>query len=216
MFVPSHFAEDDPAVLHALIRAHPLGTWVTIDGGGLVANHVPFLLDAARGPHGTLIAHVARANPVWRSFSTTVRSLVVFQGVDTYVTPSWYPSKRAHGKVVPTWNYAVVHAQGIPQAIDDRDWLRRHLDILVATHEAAQPIPWKIADAPSDFVDGLLRVIVGIEIPVESLSGKWKVSQNRPEPDKRGVVEGLAARGDGTAAAMAELVRRYIVADADG
>jgi len=216
MYIPSPFAENDPAVLHALIRAHPLGTWVTTNGEELVANHVPFLIDAKRGPHGTLIAHVARANPVWRTFSTTVRSLVVFQGVNTYITPSWYPSKRAHGKAVPTWNYAVVHAQGTPRAIEDRGWLRHHLDALVATHEATQPMPWKIADAPADFVDGLLRVIVGIEIPLDSLSGKWKVSQNRPEPDKRGVVDGLAARGEATAAAMAELVRQHIVADAGG
>ena len=216
MYVPQHFAETDNAVLHALIRAHPLGTWVTAGDDGLVANHIPFLIDPARGERGTLIAHVARANPIWRTFSATVRSLVVFQGVDTYITPSWYPSKQAHGKAVPTWNYAVVHAQGMPRAIEDRDWLRAHLERLVATHEATQPVPWKIADAPADYVDGLLRIIVGIEIPLDTLTGKWKVSQNRPEADRRGVVEGLAARGDATSAAMADLVRRHLATDADG
>jgi len=216
MHVPSHFAESDPEVLRALIRAHPLGTWVTQDGDTLVANHIPFLLDADRGPHGTLVGHVARANPVWRTFSTRVRSLVVFQGVDTYVTPSFYPSKRAHGKVVPTWNYAVVHAQGMPRAIEDRDWLLQLLERLVTTHEATEALPWKIADAPADYVDGLLRVIVGIEIPVDALTGKWKVSQNRPDADRRGVADGLAARGGAAAVEMAALVRRHIVADGDG
>jgi len=216
MHVPSHFAENDPEVLRALVRAHPLGTWVTQDGDALFANHIPFLLDADRGPHGTLVGHVARANPVWRTFSTRVRSLVVFQGADAYVTPSFYPSKRAHGKVVPTWNYAVVHAQGMPRAIEDRDWLLRLLERLVTTHEATEARPWKIADAPADYVDGLLRVIVGIEIPVDTLTGKWKVSQNRPEADRRGVAEGLAARGDAAAVEMAELVRRHIVAGGDG
>ena len=216
MYIPAAHAETDVAVLHALIRAHPLGTWVTLDGDGLVANHVPFLIDPQRGPNGTLIAHVARANPVWHAFSTSVPSLVVFQGADAYISPSWYASKRAHGKVVPTWNYAVVHAQGMPRAIEDHDWLRRLLHSLVTKHESTQQVPWKIADAPADFVDGLLRVIVGIEIPIDTISGKWKVSQNRPEADRRGVADALAARDDDTSAAMAELVRRSIVADADG
>lgn len=216
MYVPPLHAETDVAVLHALIRAHPLGTWVTTGEDGLFANHVPFLLDPARGERGTLIAHVARANPVWRTFSTTVPSLVVFQGAETYISPSWYPSKRAHGKVVPTWNYVVVHAHGVPRAIEDRAWLRTHLDALVSVHESRQAMPWKIADAPPDFIDGLLRVIVGIEIPISALVGKWKVSQNRPEPDKLGVIAGLAARDDAASAAMAELVRAHIVSGAEG
>jgi len=216
MYVPQHFAETDSAVLHALIRAHPLGTWVTAGEDGLVANHVPFLFDPSRGERGTLIAHVARANPIWRTFSTSVPSLVVFQGAETYITPSWYPSKHAHGKAVPTWNYIVVHAHGVPRAMDDRVWLRSHLEMLVSVHEAPQAVPWKIADAPPDFIDGLLRVIVGIEIPVAQLVGKWKVSQNRPEPDKLGVVAGLTARGDAPSAAMADLVMQHIVSSADG
>ncbi|HEY5863679.1 MAG TPA: FMN-binding negative transcriptional regulator [Casimicrobiaceae bacterium] len=216
MYVPQHFAETDNAVLHALIRAHPLGTWVTAGDDGLVANHIPFLIDPARGERGTLIAHVARANPIWRTFSTAVPSLVVFQGAQAYITPSWYPSKQAHGKAVPTWNYVVVHAHGMPRAIEDRAWLRKHLDALVSVHEAPMTVPWKIADAPADFIDGLLRVIVGIEIPIATLTGKWKVSQNRPEPDKVGVVAGLGARGDASSTAMAELVRQHMPSSAEG
>ena len=216
MYVPQHFAETDIAVLHALIGAHPLGTWVSATDAGLVANHVPFLLDASRGEHGTLVAHVARANPIWRTFSTSLPSLVVFQGAQAYVSPSWYPSKRAHGKAVPTWNYVVVHAQGVPRAIEERAWLRTHLQMLVSVHEAPQAVPWKIADAPDDFIDGLLRVIVGIEIPIATLVGKWKVSQNRPDADKLGVAEGLSARGDPPSAAMADLVRRHIPPSAEG
>ncbi|MEP6679220.1 MAG: FMN-binding negative transcriptional regulator [Betaproteobacteria bacterium] len=209
MYVPQHFAETDRAVLNALIRAHPLGTWVTTTDDGLLANHVPFLLDDTRGAQGTLFAHVARANPVWRTMSATVPSLVVFQGAESYISPSWYPSKLAHGKVVPTWNYVTVHAHGVPRAIEDSNWLRAHLEVLVATHESPQAAPWKIADAPADFIEGLLRAIVGIEIPVASLVGKWKISQNRPEADRLGVIAGLVARHDAPATAMADLVRRH-------
>jgi transcriptional regulator len=208
MYLPKHFEESDPQVLHALIRAHPLGTWVTMHAGELLANHVPFLLDPARGEHGTLVGHVARANPVWQSFSATVPSLVVFQGVESYVTPSWYPSKHQHGKAVPTWNYAVVHARGIPRAIEDKAWLLDLVTRLTDTHEAAMALPWKVTDAPPDFVDRQLEAIVGIEIPITRLTGKWKVSQNRPAADRLGVVAGLLGRGDAAAEAMAALVKR--------
>ena len=211
MYVPQHHEESDPSVLHALIQAHPLGTWVTPGEDGLIADHVPFLLDAARGAHGTLVAHVARANPVWRSFSASVESLVVFQGAQAYITPSWYPSKHAHGKAVPTWNYAVVHAHGLPRAIDDRDWLLRHVTRLSAVHEAGQALPWQVSDAPPDFTERLLQSIVGIEIPIARLVGKWKVSQNRPEPDKLGVVAGLLARDDAQSRAMADLVGQHVL-----
>jgi len=208
MYLPKHFEESDPQVLHALIRAHPLGTWVTVHEGGLLANHLPFLLDAARGEHGTLVGHVARANPVWRSFSESVPSLVVFQGVDSYVTPSWYPGKREHGKVVPTWNYAVVHAHGLPRAIDDKAWLLDLVTRLTDAQEAGMAAPWKVSDAPADFVDRQLEAIVGIEIPIARLAGKWKVSQNRLPADRLGVVAGLVARGDATGDEMAALVKR--------
>lgn len=206
MYVPKHFEESDRRVLQALIRSHPLGTWVTQSDGELLANHIPFHFDASRGEHGTLVGHVARANPVWQSFSSTVNSVIVFQGPESYITPSWYPSKQAHGKAVPTWNYAVVHAHGMPRAIEDPTWLLQHVSQLTAVHESDQALPWKVLDAPQEFIDRLLQAIVGIEIPITRLVGKWKVSQNRPEPDRLGVVAGLSAREDAASKEMASLV----------
>ena len=210
MHVPKLHEETDIAVLHTLVRSHPLGAWVTHGDEELLANHIPFLLDSSRGEHGTLVGHVARANPVWHSFSTTVASVVIFQGTETYITPSWYPSKHAHGKAVPTWNYAVVHAYGVPRAIEDRDWLFQHVTQLTDTHEREQALPWKVSDAPQDFTEHLMNAIVGIEIPITKLIGKWKVSQNRPEPDKLGVVTGLLTRGDEQSKEMAALVNKYV------
>jgi transcriptional regulator len=214
MYVPKHHEETDLGVLHALIRAQPLATWVTQGDGELLANHIPFLLDPGRGEHGTLIAHVARANRAWQSFSTSVESLVVFQGPQTYITPSWYPSKHAHGKAVPTWNYAVVHAHGMPRAIEDADWLLAHVSALTDLHEGEQALPWKVTDAPKDFIERLLQSIVGIEIPISRLVGKWKVSQNRPAADRLGVVAGLLSREDAQAREMATLVQRHAGSDA--
>jgi transcriptional regulator len=208
MYVPKHFEETDVAVLHALIAAHPLGAWITQGDGELIANHIPFLLDRSRGACGTLVGHIARANPIWQSFSSTVNSVVLFQGAGSYITPSWYPSKHEHGKAVPTWNYAVVHAHGMPRAVEDRHWLLEHVSRLTDTHEAQHALPWKVADAPQDYIERLTGAIVGIEIPIAKLIGKWKVSQNRPEPDKQGVVAGLLARGDDAAKEMASLVGR--------
>jgi transcriptional regulator len=209
MYVPEHHAERDLTVLHALIRAQPLGTWVTQGDGELIANHIPFLLDESRGEHGTLVAHVARANPVWRAFSTSVASVVTFQGAQRYITPSWYASKREHGKVVPTWNYAVVHAHGMPRATLDRDWLHALVSRLTKTHEAARAQPWAVSDAPADFIDRQLQAIVGIEIPITRLVGKWKVSQNRPAADRAGVTAGLLAEEEAGSAEMAALVQRH-------
>ena len=216
MYVPKQHEEFDLSVLHALIKAHPLGTWVTQSDGELLANHIPFLIDPARGEHGTLVGHVARANPVWKSFSSTINSVVIFQGAESYITPSWYPSKHEHGKAVPTWNYAVVHGHGIPRAIEDCDWLLEHLTQLTNTHEAQQALPWKVSDAPQEFTERLMQAIVGIEIPIAKLVGKWKVSQNRPEPDKIGVVAGLLHRGDSQSKAMASLVRKHLSFGAEG
>jgi transcriptional regulator len=210
VYLPEHFRETDARVLHALIDAHPLGAWVTLGDDGLLVNHLPFLLDPERGPRGTLVGHVARANPVWRSFSTTLESVIVFQGAETYVTPSWYPSKRAHGKVVPTWNYAVVHAHGMPRAIEDPAWLLELVTRLTARHESGRAVPWKVSDAPADYTARLLEAIVGIEIPITRLVGKWKVSQNRPAADRLGVAEGLLGRGDEVSAEMAALVKRHL------
>jgi transcriptional regulator len=210
MYIPKHHEETDRAVLHELIKAHPLGTWVTLSDGELAANHIPFLLEPERGPNGTLVCHVARANPVWQKFSATQRSIVSFQGADSYITPSWYPTKHSHGKAVPTWNYAVVHAHGTPRAIEDRAWLLSHVTRLTSTNEDSQAVRWEVSDAPSDYIARMLDMIVGIEIPIDTLIGKWKVSQNRPDADKLGVVAGLTARGGTNDAAMASLVNRFI------
>lgn len=207
-----HFAVDEPARLHALMAEHPLGTWMTTaPDGSLRADHVPFLFDPARGAHGTLLAHVSRANPVWRDLASTEgaggRSLVVFHGPQAYVSPSWYPGKQAHGKVVPTWNYAVVHVHGRARALDDRAGLLALLERLTAVHERALPAPWAVGDAPPDFVDRLLGAIVGIEIEIERIEGRFKLSQNRGAEDRAGVAAGLGGRGDAAAAAVAALMR---------
>lgn len=206
MYLPKHYEVTNVEVLHALIDAHPLGAWVTTGEGGLAIDHIPFLVDATRGEFGTLIGHVARANPVWRSLADARESVVMFRGPDAYVSPSWYPSKREHGKVVPTWNYAVVHAFGAARAIHDHGWLLALLERLTQRHEASRAEPWHVADAPADYVARQLDAIVGIELPIRRLEGKWKVSQNQPAPNRRGVVAGLRAEPHGEA--MAALVER--------
>jgi transcriptional regulator len=208
MYIPRHFEETDVKVLRSLIRAHPLGTWVTPGDGRLTVNHIPFLLHEDRGALGTLVGHVARANPVWRDYSKSSPSVVIFQGPEAYITPSWYPSKREHGKVVPTWNYAVVHAHGLPRVIESKDWLLGHVSELTRAHESKEAKPWKVADAPSDYIDGLLATIVGIEIPIDALEGKWKAGQNRTPADQAGAIEGLKRRGDEASAAVAEIMSR--------
>jgi transcriptional regulator len=211
MYVPRHNEETGIGVMHELLRANPLGMWVTLGDDGLIANPIPFLIDPERGEFGTLVGHVARANPVWKSFSKTVDSLVIFQGPQAYVSPSWYPAKQEHGKVVPTWNYAVVHAYGKPRVIEDRDWLLNHVEQQTDTREAGLAMPWAVTDAPPDYIDSMLKAIVGIEIPVTKLVGKWKVSQNRPKADRQGVVEGLLARGNEASVEMAELVKSRLI-----
>ncbi len=213
MYQPEHFREERLEVQHALIRAHPLGLLISHGADGLSANPVPFLLHDAdeTAPLGTLRAHVARANPQWRDFvdgGPGGEALVVFQGADTYVTPSWYATKRETGKVVPTWNYAIVQARGRPRVVEDDAWLTRQIEALTAEHEGGRPVPWAVSDAPARYVEMQRRGIVGLEIAIDRIDGKWKVSQNRPEADRRGVAEGLAADG-GAGAAMAGLVAAY-------
>jgi len=195
MYLPTHFAEQRPEVLHKLIEDHPLGLLITLNDAGLQANPVPFFLDAdpAGGP-GILRAHVARANPLWRETRSDVETLVVFQGAQAYISPSWYPAKAEHGKVVPTWNYVTVQARGTLRAIDDAQWLRAFVSRLTQHHEATQAKPWAVTDAPPDYIDSMLRAIVGIEIVLSSLAGKWKVSQNRGVADRTGVARGLRER----------------------
>lgn len=207
MYVPSHFAESRVDVLHDLIRTHPFGALVVLASDGLDANHIPFEIDPEPAPFGTLRGHVARANPVGRDFSSQVDVLVMFQGAHAYISPAWYATKKEHGKVVPTWNYAVVHAHGPLRVIDDPNWLRQFVGKLTDRHEAPRSDPWKVTDAPADFIDTMVAGIIGIEIPIAKLTGKWKVSQNRPAKDRAGVIEGLGHLPSDLATSMAQLVR---------
>ncbi len=193
MYLPSHFVQDDPEPLYGLIAASPLGTWIERDGDATLVNHVPFMrMPGGPTGNGVLVGHVARANPVWRALSGRA-GIVVFQGPQAYVSPSWYPSKAVHHKVVPTWNYAVVHAHGVARAVEDRARLREIVERLTQTHETGREAPWKVGDAPADFIESMLSAIVGIEIPIDALVGKWKVSQNRTAADRAGVAAGLRA-----------------------
>lgn len=205
MYLPSHFEETRPAVLQLLLRQHPLGLLITQDPQGApVVNAIPFMLEAGRGEFGTLVGHVARANPVWQPPATgqgVHPALVVFQGPDGYISPSGYPGKAEHGKVVPTWNYAVVQARGPLRVLDDAAATLALVTRLTAHHEAAQRSPWAVADAPDTYIAAMVCAIVCIEIPLTSLIGKYKLSQNRSAPDRAGVVANLQADVAATAGA---------------
>lgn len=206
MYVPAHFEESRIDVLHELIRAHPFSTLVTMSSNGINANHIPLHLIQESGKYGSLQGHVARANPMWSDLVNDVEALVIFQGPSSYITPSWYPTKQEHGKVVPTWNYIVVHAYGTLRVIDDPIWLRSQLESLTAQHEASFNKPWAVSDAPVEFTDRMIEAIVGIEILITKLTGKWKVSQNQPALNQAGVVKGLKSLGSSEASELAVLV----------
>lgn len=206
MYQPPHFRENRLEVQHALIRAHPLGLLVTSGKTGLIANPIPFTLDEAASPYGTLRAHLSRANPQWRDFDPDTEALVVFQGTETYITPSWYEAKREHAKVVPTWNYAIVQARGCMEVVEDPAWLLKQITAMTLAQEAGRQEPWAVSDAPSDFLAAQMKGIVGVEIEITGIEGKWKVSQNRSEADRRGVAAGLRDLGDADALHMADLV----------
>ena len=208
MYIPSHFEETRIEVLHELMRNHPLATVITLSSDGLNANHLPLELDPEPTPYGTLRGHVARANPVWRDFNRDVEAIMIFQGADSYITPSWYATKKETGKVVPTWNYAVVHAYGALKIIEDTTWLRGLVERLTTHQEAAKENPWKVSDAPENYIEPMLRAIVGIEIPITKIFGKWKVSQNQTHVNQVGVVDGLREIRNDSASAMAELVHQ--------
>lgn len=201
MYTPAAFAVTDREVLRDTIRALGAGDLVTVGPAGIESTVVPFLVDDEAT---TLTAHLARANPQWRTADRTVNALVTFRGPDGYVSPAWYPSKQAHGKVVPTWNYVTVQARGRLVVHDDPAWVRAFVARLTDRHEQHREQPWSIDDAPGDFIDGLVRTIVGVEIEVTELTGKWKLSQNRPEADRAGVIDGLDRLG---ASALAEVMR---------
>ncbi len=210
MYLPPYHVETDASVMQSLILRYPLGTWVTSGADGMAANHIPFVLDPARGPHGTLRAHVARANPIWRMLSDGADSLVIFQGPQSYITPSWYPGKLADGKVVPTWNYTVVHARGVACAMEDPVWIHRLIADLTQANESSKPQPWQVSDAPAEFIAQMAKAIVGIEITLTGMEGKWKLSQDETLADRQGTVAGLAAQGDSNAAALSQLVQERI------
>jgi transcriptional regulator len=204
MYIRADHQLPDLADQHALIQAHPLGAWVLPTAEGLEANHIPFVLDPSRGPCGTLVGHVARANGVWRALQPNRPSIVVFQGPQHYITPSWYPSKAEHGQVVPTWNYLAVHAHGTARVVDEPAALLALLHRLTDAQEGQRPAPWRVDDAPAPFIEGLMRAIVGIEIPIDRLEGKRKASQDETSPDHRGTVQGLLGEGSQAAQAMAQ------------
>jgi transcriptional regulator len=204
MYVPPHFAEQRPEVLHQFIHDYPFATVITVTADGIAASHVPLVLHREPGTPAVLRGHFSRANPQARD-RTAARALAIFHGPEAYVSPAWYPSKQESGKVVPTWNFIVVHAEGPFHFVDDRDFLEQHLRSLTDAHERARPTPWEIEDAPRDYIDSAMKGIVAFEIAIERLEGKWKLSQNRSAADRAGVVAGLRHDGDER---MSELVRR--------
>ena len=206
VYVPQHFAVTDVTAMHQLIRDVPLGTMVTVGSDGLVANHIPFVLDARSGEYGRLLGHVARNNVVWRDHDPDMEALVVFQSVEAYITPNWYETKRETHEVVPTWNYAVVHAYGRIIVHDDVKWVRGQAGMLTKQQEMSQPTPWKMADAPPAYTAANLEQIVGLEIPIARLIGKFKASQNRRDADRVGAISGLRETDQPGNVAMADLM----------
>lgn len=207
MYLPPQFEQPDIEVMHELMRSRSLATLVTTDSDGLNANYIPLHLSATPESFGVLRGHVARSNTIWNELNSDVDALAIFHGPDAYISPSWYATKQQAGKVVPTWNYTVVHAYGRLRIIDDAIWVRAQLEALTAQNEAGLPDPWAVSDAPEDFTEKLIGAVVGIEMIITRLSGKWKVSQNQPLQNQHSVIQGLTASGQ---TAMAELVKTGI------
>ena len=206
MYIPKANEEKRVSVMRELMVAHPLGTLVTLGASGLFASHIPMVLEDDGSKFGVLQGHIARANTQWRGIVPTVEALAIFAGHQHYISPNWYPGTKEHGKEVPTWNYAVVHAYGPLKVVADERWLLTFLNKLTNIHEAGSPIPWKVSDAPEDFIKSLLNAIVGLELPIQRLEGKWKVSQNRTEEERKGVIEGLSKLNTPESLAMKALV----------
>jgi transcriptional regulator len=206
MYLPELFRVEDVAQTHALMRARPFAALVSAGPSGLFASHLPTVLKD-EGRYGVIECHLARANPHCRDLAGG-EALMIFQGAEGYITPNWYPSKAEGGKVVPTWNFAAVHAYGRPEVVNDADWLRRHVTELTAQQERDQPRPWAPSDAPMNFIDTMLRGIVGFRFAITRLEGKWKMSQNRTPQDREGVVNGLTLRDRGDDREIAELIAR--------
>ena len=213
MYVPNHFKEDRVPELHAAIRQIRIGTLITNGADGLEASHIPMLIDPEPAPYGTLRGHIARGNGQWKRATAGGEALVTFLGPNAYISPSWYPAKQEHGKVVPTWNYIAIHATGVPRFFDDRAPLLDIVTRLTATHESERdgktPGPWAVTDAPADYIDGMLKAIIGFELPIAKLEGKWKLSQNRSAADIAGVRAGHAGeQGDDHAALVRAMTDR--------
>jgi transcriptional regulator len=207
MYIPKFNAETRVEVLDALMRKHPLAALVTMGSGGLFATHLPVVLHRESETRAVLRGHLARANQQWQEFDAGVQALAIFTGPEHYITPGWYPEKKVSGKVVPTWNYAVVHAYGTLRVVEDAAWLLEHLNTLVDEHEASFERPWSVADAPADYVAAIAKGIVGLEMVIERLEGKWKVSQNQNEETRATVADGLAALDTESSVAMQSLVK---------
>ncbi len=207
MYLPKSFEPPDSHTLQQFMHAHSFGVLVTMTSQGLDGNHLPFVFDAEPSPYGPLRCPVARANPIWRECQQRPEALVMFPGPDSFIRPSWYPSKHETGAVVPTWNYIVVHAHGSVRVIEDAGWLRAHVVALTSRHEARREAPWAVSDAPADYIQNMVKAIVGIEMPIARLIGTWKLSQNRSERDHAGVVDGLLREGSESASTMAALVK---------
>jgi transcriptional regulator len=209
MYQPDHFRVEDVPQMHALMRARPFATLVSAGSLGLYASHLPTVLKD-EGACGVIECHLARANPQCKDLGEVGEALLIFQAAEGYITPNWYPSKAQHGKVVPTWNYAVVHAYGRPHVVNDKNWLRRHVGELTAQQESGEAKPWAVTDAPDPYIEGMLRGIVGFRFVIARLEGKWKMSQNREMQDRQGVVKGLGARAQGDDLEIADYVARQI------
>jgi transcriptional regulator len=206
VYLPAYFKESRTDVLHALMRARPLATLVTLCDSGLVANHIPVETLPEPPPHGLIRGHIARANPLWREYRADSEALAIFQGPQVYISPSFYPSMQETGEVVPTWDYAVVHARGTLRFVQDTHWLRAFVARLTDAHEASRQVPWKIDDAPLPYIEKMLTMIVGFEFSIVSLTGKWKLNQNHPAPNRRGVVKGLRDAADANSREIADML----------
>jgi len=206
MYTPKAFEVTELPMLHAAMKASELATLVTITTNGLVATHLPLLLDEARGEYGTLTGHVSRANVQWRETDPNAEALIVFLGLDSYISPNWYPAKQETGRVVPTWNYAAIHAYGRITFIEDPEWLRTMVTDLTRKHEASFPAPWQVTDAPAVYIDSQLKAIVGFEFQIVRLEGKQKFNQNRSVEDRLGVIQGLRELEDERKTQVAELM----------
>jgi transcriptional regulator len=207
MYNPASFTETRTEIIEAAMAGHPLATLVTMGSGGLAASHIPLLYYRTQTGLGVLRGHLARANQQWRDHLPDSDALAVFSGPQHYVSPAWYPSKEEHGKVVPTWNYVVVHAHGALRIRNEPEWLLENVRALSDGQESARETPWQVSDAPPEFIENLLKAIVGVELTITRLEGKWKVSQNRPIPDRQGVIRGLQALDSPEALEMAELIK---------